>query len=139
MLSGGRSFRNSTLRTEIYTGKPPFPHLVGHIDIEKTAPLDEVALAVSRALEVVALNEDHSGYFEEFPAFVGYALGLRFALLGDPLPENDIRDDKTGGFELQIMSYIDYPTDCEIVSVDVSPYFMKLLSEKGIKCRAGDD
>jgi len=120
-------------------GKPPFPHLVGCINIEKTAPLDEVALAVSQALEAVALNEDHSGYFEEFPAFVGYALGLRFALLGDPLPEYDIREDKTAGFELQIMSYIDYPPDCEVVSVDVSPYFVKLLLDKGIKCRASDD
>jgi hypothetical protein len=76
--------------------------LVGaHIRIEPDFPLEETARVLSEALDV-SLESDDSGYFEEFPAFVGVARNTHFALLGPPSPDYIIGDPYEH-YELQVL------------------------------------
>ena len=66
-----------------------------HISLAVAADRIGAALAVRLLPEI-------SGRFEEYPAFVGATSDLEIALLGPPEPEQDIRDDPTQDYVLQV-------------------------------------
>jgi len=67
-------------------------------------PHISLAVAADRigAALAVRLVPEMSGRFEEYPAFVGATSDLEIALLGPPEPEQDIRDDPTQDYALQV-------------------------------------
>ena len=76
----------------------------GRIGFYTIKPLGELA-ATAKTISValgVDLRYDQSGDYEEFPAFVASAHGWHFALLGNPSPSDDLRDNPTDDFELQV-------------------------------------
>lgn len=62
--------------------------------------LSETAALLGRALGQITFEEDTRRTFDEYPAYVAEHDGLRYALLGVPAPEDDIRDDPSDNFEL---------------------------------------
>lgn len=73
----------------------------GFYTITPTADLETTAALISKVFEV-NLMRDVSGRFEEYPAFVGSGKGVDFVLLGNPTPEDDLRENPTTDFELQV-------------------------------------
>ncbi len=67
-------------------------------------PRISLAIAADRigAALAVRLVPEMSGRFEEYPAFVGATSDLEIALLGPPEPEQDVRDDPTQDYALQV-------------------------------------
>jgi hypothetical protein len=47
---------------------------------------------------------DSNGTFDEYPAYIAQQGGVRYALLGIPAPEYDIREDRDENFSLQVQS-----------------------------------
>jgi hypothetical protein len=62
------------------------PYPIATLYISSSLPLTEVAAHISRLL-AVELNEDTDGQYEEFPAYYGMALQLRFAVYATKSPE----------------------------------------------------
>jgi hypothetical protein len=69
--------------------------------IQPSISLSEAADRIGKAL-AIRLVPETSGRFEEYPAFVGSTSDQEFVLLGPPAPEDDIRDDPTQDYALQI-------------------------------------
>lgn len=84
--------------------------IVGYVGIKGALPLDETAAALSAAFGVT-FEEERTGRFEEYPAYVAQALGMELALLGIPDPAFDIRSNQTNDFELQIFARPDSSGD----------------------------
>jgi len=81
-------------------------HLCGTVDIEPHLSLEETAVKLSHALNLQFI-EEQSGKYEEYPAYVAEGAGFEFALLGIPLPEYDIREQKSPNHQLKISSSSD--------------------------------
>lgn len=75
------------------------------VSIEPDHSLAETALRISRALGI-ALEEETTGRFEEFPAFFGKKGGVAYALLGLPDPEHDLGDEPANDYSLSIWPQI---------------------------------
>jgi hypothetical protein len=75
--------------------------LFGYIGIEPRSDLAETAAVLAEALGGLTFTPAE-GQFDEFPAFVAQARAVRYALLGNPDRENDIREHPTTDFELRI-------------------------------------
>lgn len=73
------------------------------IGIEPAGTLAETALLLGQALGL-AFNEDTRCRFDEYPAFVTERDGFRYALLGVPNPEDDVRDEPSSDFKLLVES-----------------------------------
>jgi len=56
-------------------------------------------------------TKDESGDLEEVPAYLSNIDNVRFFLLGNPDPEDDLRDEPTDDFELIIESESDIDHD----------------------------
>ncbi|MCC4591347.1 hypothetical protein LL974_09405 [Xanthomonas campestris pv. cannae] len=69
--------------------------------INPSIPLAAVAERIGAAL-VARLEPEMSGCFEEYPAFVGATSDLDIVLLGPPRPEDDIRENPTQDYALQV-------------------------------------
>lgn len=77
--------------------------LTATLSIAPTCDLAAAAEKVGQALGL-HLEPDHTGKYEEYPAFRASVLGLEIVLLGEPDPVYDIRSVKTRGFVLQVWS-----------------------------------
>jgi len=73
-----------------------------HVGIEPIRDLGVTAEVLGIALGGLAFVEDTRGRYGEFPAYVAEEEGLRYALLGIPAPEDDLREEKTNDFELMV-------------------------------------
>ncbi len=73
----------------------------GHYSIVPSNDLLSTAGVVSKALGI-ALAFDHSSRFDEYPAFVGSNAEFEIALLGIPLPEDDLNEPPTNEFNLRV-------------------------------------
>lgn len=82
-------------------------------------------MALGRALGGLEFEEDSSGNFEEYPAYVARDNELSYALLGIPEPKYDIREIKRDTFSLQVES-IDYSDSS---TVDISEDLLRRISE----------
>jgi len=72
---------------------------VGLIEIMPGRSLSETAAIVGDVLGLEFSEDDH---YEEYPAYSAHALGLAYALLGQPDPEFDIRAVKSNTFQLRL-------------------------------------
>ena len=73
----------------------------GHYTIVPTHSFPVTAKMIADSLEI-PLNFDDSGFYEEYPAFVGKGKGFDVAFLGIPKPEDDLNEPPTDTFELGI-------------------------------------
>jgi len=76
--------------------------LFGYIGIQPTGDLAETASILGEALGGMVFTQDKRGSYDEFPAYIAEAFGLRYALLGVPDPEADVRDNPANHFTLHI-------------------------------------
>ena len=112
----------------------------GTVHIDPTVPFDEAARLIAQGL-AIPFSQDIEGKYEEFPAWTGSGGGLRFVLLGVPLPEHDVRDERTNDYELQIHSeheaYAKVSPGYAAHNIEVSAYFARLVHAKtGLTCKA---
>ena len=73
-----------------------------HVGIEPSGTLAETAALLGRVLGGLVFVEDTRRLFDEFPAYVAKDAGVRYALLGIPAPEDDVREVRTDDFELLV-------------------------------------
>jgi len=78
--------------------------------IEPIVNLDVTSKIIGDALDL-HFEKDTSGFYEEFPAYVAKHDSMEFTILGNPDPEDDIRDDPTDHFALIIESESDINHD----------------------------
>ncbi len=72
----------------------------GHVGIEPVGDLSETAALLGSVLGGLIFSEDTQRRYDEFPAYLAERGALRYALLGVPDPDDDLRDDPTMDFEL---------------------------------------
>ena len=77
------------------------PNRFGHIHVQPAGDLASTALLLGQALGIQFVKDDQ-GRYDEFPAYIAECDGVRYALLGVPQPEQDVREDPTDDFELMI-------------------------------------
>lgn len=73
-----------------------------HVGVEPAGDLDATAGILGSVLGGLVFIEDTRGRYGEYPVYVVERDGLRYALLGIPAPEDDLREDKTNDFELMV-------------------------------------
>lgn len=113
--------------------------LAGSVEIEPRHSLKETARRLGEALSVTFENE-LTGRYEEYPAYVATAAGLEFALLGAPAPEDDVRENKSDAHQLMIDSDGDRAKSGTWGhAIEVSRYFAELIHVKtGLRCEAAE-
>lgn len=72
------------------------------IGIRPAGTLADTATILGQALGGLVFKEDTQGGFDEYPAFIAESSGLRYALLGVPLPKDDVRDKSSNDFALLV-------------------------------------
>ncbi|MEO7424964.1 MAG: hypothetical protein ABI036_07245 [Fibrobacteria bacterium] len=72
------------------------------IEIETAQPLVDTAAAIAAALGGIQFEQELTGLYEEYPAYVARQGSQEYVLLGPPSPEDDLRDNPTGGFQLNM-------------------------------------
>jgi hypothetical protein len=77
----------------------------GHVGIEPIEDFAQTAKILGEALGGLNFVQDQEHRFDEFPAFVAVDNGIEYALLGVTDPSDDLRDQQTSDFELQVHSY----------------------------------
>jgi hypothetical protein len=91
----------------------------------------ETASILGRILGGLEFVEDIQGRYDEFPAYVAEKDGYRYALLGVPAPEEEIRDNPTKDFELMLLPILPLTNATKI---DVSDELILKISRDGLKC-----
>jgi hypothetical protein len=76
--------------------------LFASVGITPIGELEATAKVLGEALGGLTFVEDKSGRYDEFPAYVAEREGLRYALLGPPAPEDDLRDEATDECQLMV-------------------------------------
>jgi len=74
-----------------------------HLGIEPMGDLSQTAIILGEALAGLEFVEDTQRRFDEFPAFIGQEDDATYAFLGIPDPSEDLRDEPSSDFELQVM------------------------------------
>lgn len=72
------------------------------IGIKPEGSLADTALILGQALGGLVFKQDTQGKFDEYPAFIAESGALRYALLGVPSPEEDVRDEPSTDFTLLV-------------------------------------
>lgn len=101
--------------------------LVGYVGIKPVGDLAETATIVGEALGGIEFIGDTGNLFDEFPAYVAETSELRYALLGVPEPEQDLRDDPTADFALHVASL----SSAQDSVVDISEQVLETLGKDG--------
>jgi len=101
----------------------------GHVSIEPLGTLAETAALLGRALGNLVFQADTEYRYDEYPAYIAERDGLRYALLGVPAPEDDIRDVPTSDFELMVETISSEPVTS---SLDISDELLKEIKESGL-------
>jgi len=111
--------------------------LAGTIDIEPRFALEETARRLGESLSLT-FEEELTGRYEEYPAYVAIGAGLEFSLLGAPKPEYDIRAKKSDAHQLMISSEDEGTGSGDWGhAVEVSRFFADLIQHKtGLRCEA---
>jgi len=73
-----------------------------HVGIEPIGDLASTAEVLNSIFGGLTFVEDSRRRYGEFPAYVTEHQGLRYALLGVPAPEDDLREERTHDFELMV-------------------------------------
>ncbi|MBB4727833.1 hypothetical protein [Xanthomonas arboricola] len=103
-----------------------------HVGIEPVGDLPATAEILGSVLGGLIFVEDTMGRYCEFPAYVVERDGLRYALLGVPAPENDLREEKTNDFELIVEPSIPQGDGAK---TDISDSLISRIEAEGrLKC-----
>jgi len=109
-------------------------NVFANIVIEPCGTLSETATLLGRALDQLKFQEETQRAFDEYPAYVAERNGLRYALLGTPEPEDEIRDDPSEEFELIVRSVL---ADPGAKKFDISEeLIMKIRTSGLLWCRS---
>lgn len=102
-------------------------NIIANIGIGPSGDLETTARILSEVLHV-DFEADTDGSYDEFPAYIADSGGSKYALLGTPDPEDDLRDEPTNEFQLMIR-----PISNNLGSPkkDVSDEFASKVSEDG--------
>lgn len=101
-----------------------------YLGISPIESLSRTADVLSEQLGI-KFDEDESGFYQEFPAYCTFALGVKFALLGIPEEGITVSGEPIDFYELQLVTLI----SGDRTEVDMSEYLVDLLDGKnGIKC-----
>lgn len=89
-----------------------------YIDVKSEFSLEDTAQKLGAAL-CLDFEEEISGKYEEYPAYIAMSEEFVFALLGFPEPEYDLRDEKGNScYQLQIMPRgVNLPSAGELATV----------------------
>lgn len=77
-------------------------NFVAYVGISPVDSLKNTANLLGAALGDVHFEKDETGYYEEYPAYCSYVLGLRLALLGIPNEDDYLGDEPLDYYELQV-------------------------------------
>lgn len=77
----------------------------------------------------ITFKEDNEGTYDEYPAFLASTPTLKYALLGVPLPEDDLREEPSNEFNLLVSSIDD---DSDLAESDISERLISQLMKNGI-------
>lgn len=105
---------------------PSFKYFA-HVGVTPLGTLSSTAALLGEILSVF-FSEDSTRRYDEFPALVAETKGVRYALLGVPDPDEDLRDDPTDDFEL-IVEPVNPSSVAE--KVDVSGELISLIKQDG--------
>lgn len=97
------------------------------VGIKPVGTLKETADLLGEVLSGLDFQEDTDGTFDEYPCFIAYDDEYMYALLGNPSPEDDVREDPDGNFQLKVQSIDDSSDD----HLDVSGELVSLISRDG--------
>ncbi|WP_312315913.1 hypothetical protein [Stenotrophomonas sp.] len=97
------------------------------VGVKPVGTLKETAELLGEALFGLDFQEDNDGTFDEYPTFLAFHDGYMYALLGNPRPEDDVREDPNGDFQLKMMPIEDSPGEY----ADVSDELVDMLSRDG--------
>lgn len=74
----------------------------GHVGIQPVGSLADTAKLLGEVLGGLVFAEDIRRRYDEYPAYIAEHNGVRYALLGVPAPEDDLRENPSDDFELMI-------------------------------------
>ncbi|CAI8938879.1 Glycogen phosphorylase [Pseudomonas chlororaphis] len=77
----------------------------------------------------ITFKEDNEGTYDEYPAFLASTPTLKYALLGTPLPEDDLREEPSNEFNL-LVSSIDDSSD--LPEIDISEKLISQLMKSAV-------
>jgi len=97
------------------------------VGVGPSGNLEDTARILGEVLRV-EFKEDVDGRYDEFPAYVADFEGVRYALLGTPNPEDDLRDEPTNDFQLMVRPIT---ADRGSPKRDVSEDIVSKISEDG--------
>ncbi|QLL13730.1 hypothetical protein [Pseudomonas chlororaphis] len=101
------------------------------IGLTPVGSLENTATVIGDILGVT-FEKDKEGMYEEFPAFLASTPNLKYALLGTPLPEDDLRDAPSDEFNLLVTPVDD---DSDHPEIDISEQLISQLMKKAnIQC-----
>ncbi len=107
-------------------------NMFGHVGIEPVGSLSDTATLLGDVLGGLVFSEDTQRRYDEFPAYIAEGNDLRYALLGIPDPDDDLRDDPTADFELMVEPLALHPAD---VKADISQQLIQKIRDDGrINC-----
>lgn len=110
------------------------PHIkcFAHVGIKPRGTLADTAVTLGQVLGGLSFAKDTQGRYDEFPAYVAEGDGLRYALLGIPTPEDDLRDEPTNDFELLVEPVLPSP---DAIETDISDeLILKIRNDGRLKC-----
>lgn len=102
----------------------------GHVGIQPVGSLADTAKLLGEVLGGLAFVEDDRGRYDEYPAYIAEHNGLRYALLGVPAPEDDVRDSPSDDFALMIEPLV-LQRGAPRPDADVSEETIKLIQSDG--------
>jgi len=104
----------------------------GVVEIKPRGTLADVASILGGAWGIEFVPET-TGRYEEYPAYYADVLGLHLALLGVPEPEEDIRDEPTTNFTLQVWG----SAGTQEEEINISSFLAAgIKSRANLECRA---
>ncbi|WP_282297184.1 hypothetical protein [Stenotrophomonas sp. PS02289] len=97
------------------------------VGVKPIGSLRETAELLGEVLSGLNFQEDTDWVYDEYPNFYAYDDTCVYALLGCPAPEDDLREDPDGDFEL-LVSPIDDSSDED---TDVSAELVSIINSDG--------
>jgi len=77
---------------------------VAYIGIKPAGDLGKTAFILGEVFGGISFQKDLDHQFEEYPAYIARSSDFEYVLLGIPDPEEDLREEPSDDFELQIHS-----------------------------------
>lgn len=100
--------------------------VMGFVSIKPVGDLEQTAAIVGEALGLQFVY-DKDRHYDEYPAYIAEVPHHRYALLGVPDPEDDLREEPSDDFALQVNPL----NDAEGDATDISEQLLATLQKDG--------